>query len=154
MRFLLVDRILELESGKRATGVKNITMSEDFLAYHFPEMPIMPGVLIVESLVQLADWIIRERSDFQQMGFATAFDRIKFRRLVRPGDQLHLEVEILSWEDNQVAARGKVFCGDRLVTAVDFTLGLRPLEPLLASTEARRLYRLMRLLPETEERGP
>lgn len=152
MRFLLVDRILELERGKRATGIKNVTLSEDFLADHFPETPIMPGVLITESLVQLADWVIRESTDFKQMGLAIAFERLKFRRLVRPGDQLHLEVEITSQEGNEAVVKGRAFCGGELVTAVGFTLDLQPIESVLAPEEARRLYRMIHPLPEKRGR--
>ena len=140
MRFLLVDRILELERGRRAVGIKNVTMSEDFLAYHFPEMPIMPGMPIVEALVQLADWVIREESDFQQMGLAIAFERQKFRRLVRPGDQLYLEVEIASRDGATAEVKGRARCRETLVTAVDFTLGLEPLASQIDPGEARRLY--------------
>jgi 3-hydroxyacyl-[acyl-carrier-protein] dehydratase len=139
---------VELESGKRATGIKNVSMSEDFLAHHFPGMPIMPGTLIIESLVQLADWIIREHSGFEQIGLATAFRRIKFRRMVRPGDQLRLEVALVSWDENQVTAVGKAFCQDKIVTTVEFTLGLRPLDRLLACEEARRQYELIRTSPD------
>lgn len=143
MRFLLVDRILEMESGKRAVGIKNVTLSEDFLTYHFPEMPIMPGMLIAEALVQLSDWLVRETTDFQAMGIATAFERMRFRHLVRPGDQLRLEVEILSRTETEAAVKGKAFCEGTSVATVDFTLGLQPIDPYLTSDEARRLYRLI-----------
>jgi 3-hydroxyacyl-[acyl-carrier-protein] dehydratase len=143
VRFLLVDRILELERGKRALGIKNVTLSEDFLAYHFPEMPIMPGMLITESLVQLADWVIRESADFRQMGLATAFERLKFRQIVRPGDQLRLEVEIVRRDDQEAAVRGQASCDGKLVAAAHFTLGLHPVEPWLTTDDARRLYRMI-----------
>lgn len=150
MRFLLVDRILELESGKRAVGIKNVTMSEDFFAHHFPGNPIMPGVLIIESLVQLADWIVREHSDFQQIGQATTYERIKFRRMVRPGDQLRLEVNVLLWDEDRVTVVGKASCNGKMVTVVDFTLGLRPLESFVASEEARCHFQLIRKSPAKE----
>lgn len=143
MRFLLVDRIIELERGRRAIGIKNVTMSEDFLAHHFPEMPIMPGMLISEALVQLADWVIRESTDFQQMGLAVAFERLKFRRLVRPGDQLRLEVELLSREGDAVTVKGRASCGDAVVAAADFTIGLQPLATAMTPDEARRLYQVI-----------
>jgi 3-hydroxymyristoyl/3-hydroxydecanoyl-(acyl carrier protein) dehydratase len=147
MRFLLVDRILEMESGKYATGIKNVTLSEDFLTHHFPDYPIMPGTLIAEALVQLADWVIRESTSFTQMGLATSFERIKFRRLVRPGDQLRLEVNLLSRDGEQAVVEGKAFCDGALVTSVSFTLGLEPLEPLQSSESARRIYRMIALAP-------
>lgn len=144
MRFLLVDRIVEIESGRRASGIKNVTMSEEFLAYHFPERPIMPGALITEALVQLADWIIREESDFQQMGLPLSFDRLKFRRFVRPGDQLMLEAEIKERGEEQVTVRGRALCeGQQMVTAA-FTLALYPMDDFHSVAEARRHFRLLR----------
>jgi len=147
VRFLLIDRILELESGKRATGIKNVTMSEDFFAYHFPDMPIMPGMLITESLVQLADWVIRESSDFTCLSLVTGFERLKFRQIVRPGDQLRLEVEIVTWEGQQAVVKGKAFCDGKLVTATDFTLAVQPVEPWLTPGEARRLFQMIHPVP-------
>jgi 3-hydroxyacyl-[acyl-carrier-protein] dehydratase len=154
VRFLLIDRILELESGKRAVGIKNITMSEEFLAYHFPDMPVMPGVLIGESMVQLADWIIREHTDFKQMGLVTAFDRMRFRKFARPGDQLCLKVDILSWEENEVTAKGKALRGDKMIASMEFTLALVLLESLLTLEEARQHFGLIYKLPEIKARLP
>ncbi len=148
MRFLLVDRILELDSGKRAIGIKNVTLSEDFLAHHFPDYPIMPGTLIAEALVQLADWVIRESTDFAQMGLAIGFERIKFRRMVRPGDQLRLEVKLLERQNDQVAVEGKAYCDGALVTSLSFTLGIEALEPLQNPEIARRIYRMIALAPD------
>jgi 3-hydroxymyristoyl/3-hydroxydecanoyl-(acyl carrier protein) dehydratase len=148
LRFLLVDRIVELESGKRATGIKNVTMSENFLAYHFPDMPIMPGLLIVEALVQLADWIIREDTGFTRMGLPVAFDPVKFRRMVRPGDQLRLEASILSRDESQAEIRAMAYCEGSLVTTADFTLEIQTLETMLTPEEAARLFRLIHLQPE------
>jgi 3-hydroxyacyl-[acyl-carrier-protein] dehydratase len=153
MRFLLVDRILELERGRRAVGVKNVTLSEDFLAYHFPDMPIMPGMLITEALVQLADWTLREASDFQELGLAVAFDRLKFRRLVRPGDQLRLEVELLGREADEVAFKGKAAVDGALVTAAEFRLRPEPIHDWLTPDEARRLFGVMYHPPEGAANG-
>jgi 3-hydroxymyristoyl/3-hydroxydecanoyl-(acyl carrier protein) dehydratase len=148
LRFLLVDRILELESGKRATGIKNVTLSENFMAYHFPDMPIMPGMLIVEALVQLADWIVREDTGFTQMGLPIAFDRVKFRRIVHPGDQLRLEAVILTRDEQQAEIRAMAYCEGNLVTSADFTLAIQPLEPMLTAEEASRLFNIIHLQPE------
>jgi 3-hydroxymyristoyl/3-hydroxydecanoyl-(acyl carrier protein) dehydratase len=126
-------------------------MSEDVLAYHCPDAPIMPGMLIVEALVQLADWVIRESTDFQQMGLAIAFERLKFRRLVRPGDQLHLEVEIIARDENQATVKGRASCDGRPVTAANFTLGLQAVDPMLTPEDARRHYRIIH--PPSEKAG-
>jgi 3-hydroxyacyl-[acyl-carrier-protein] dehydratase len=141
---LLVDRILELEPGKRATGIKNVTLSEDFFTHHFPENPIMPGVLLAEALVQLADWVIREDSDFTKIGFPVKFERLRFRKLVRPGDQLRLEVEIVAWEGTTVEVKGKIFCEDMPVASSQFTLELHPAAAFLLPDDARRLYQVIK----------
>jgi len=143
VRFLLIDRILELESGKRATGIKNVTMSEDYLTHHFPDRPILPGTLIIESLVQLADWIIREHGDFSQIGLATGFNRLKFRRVIRPGDQLRLEAEIVSMSEDEAQVKGKAFRGDALAASGSFTLALHSLNDYLSEKEARRLFGML-----------
>jgi 3-hydroxyacyl-[acyl-carrier-protein] dehydratase len=144
MRFLLVDRIIELERGRYARGIKNVTMSEDFLAEHFPERPIMPGILIAESLVQLADWVVRESTDFEQAGLAVTFERLKFRQFVQPGDQLQLEVDFIGHGSDRRQVKGKAVCEGQLVAAADFTLSVQPLEALLPRDEAARQYRLLR----------
>lgn len=153
MRFLLVDRILEVERGQRAVGLKNVTMSEDFLSYHFPDRPIMPGVLIVEALVQLADWVVREATAFEQLGHAVAFNRLKFRRVIRPGDQLRLEVDFQSLDDEKATVKGKARCDETLVASANFELALAPLAPLLPPDEARALYDILTRAGDAEQGG-
>ena len=144
MRFLLVDRILELERGKRATGIKNVTLSEDFFTHHFPDNPIMPGVLLTEALVQLTGWLIREQTDFTQIGVAVNFERLRFRKMARPGDQLRLEVEVLAWEGSTVDVKGKIHCEGALVASTEFTLELHPAAPFQSPDDARRLYEMIK----------
>ncbi|MET4562315.1 3-hydroxyacyl-[acyl-carrier-protein] dehydratase [Lysinibacillus parviboronicapiens] len=93
--FLLVDRILELEEGKRAIGIKNVTMNEEFFQGHFPNYPIMPGVLIVEALAQVSAIIMSTKEGNQgRLGLLAGIDNCRFKKQVIPGDQLRLEVEI------------------------------------------------------------
>jgi len=152
MRFLLVDSILELEPGVRATGVKNITMSEDFFADHFPHRPIMPGSMIVESMVQLADWVVRQASEFRQLGLATSFDNLKFRRVLGPGSQLRVEVKVVERGQAEVKVQGKAYHLDTLVASATFTLSLEPIERYLDPAEARRMFLL--LYPDRTEEAP
>ncbi|WP_379970623.1 3-hydroxyacyl-ACP dehydratase FabZ [Ectobacillus sp. sgz5001026] len=94
--FLLVDQILEIEEGKRAVGLKNVTVNEPFFQGHFPDYPVMPGVLIVEALAQVgaAAMLIKEENK-GKIGLFAGIDNCRFKRQVKPGDQLRLEVEII-----------------------------------------------------------
>lgn len=94
--FLLVDRIVELEPGVRAVGLKNVTINEWFFQGHFPGLPVMPGVLIVEALAQVAGVAVMAGADAkeQRIGLFAGIDGFRFRKPVRPGDSLRLEATI------------------------------------------------------------
>ncbi|AJK87954.1 MULTISPECIES: 3-hydroxyacyl-ACP dehydratase FabZ [Lysinibacillus] len=93
--FLLVDRIEELEEGKRAVGLKNVTINEEFFNGHFPQYPVMPGVLIVEALAQVSAVIMLTKEGNEgRLGLLAGIDQCRFKKQVKPGDQLRLEVEI------------------------------------------------------------
>lgn len=94
--FLLVDKILEVEEGQRAIGIKNVTANEEFFNGHFPEYPVMPGVLIVEALAQVgAVAMLIKEENRGRLAFFAGIDNCRFKRQVKPGDQLRLEVEII-----------------------------------------------------------
>ena len=94
--FLLVDRIVEIEKDKRAVGIKNITINEEFFKGHFPMRPVMPGVLIVEALAQVGGVLVMTSALHQgKVALFMAADKVKFRKLVQPGDQLALEVTMI-----------------------------------------------------------
>lgn len=93
--FLLVDRIIEVEDGKRAVGLKNVSANESFFNGHFPEYPVMPGVLIVEALAQVGAVAMLKQEEYRgRLAFFAGIDNCRFKRQVVPGDQLKLEVEI------------------------------------------------------------
>ncbi len=111
--FLLVDRILELEANKRVVGIKNCTINEPFFQGHFPGHPIMPGVLIVEAMAQVGGMLLLGSVDSpeEKVVYFMSLDNVKFRRPVRPGDQIRFELEVMQ-------IRGKV-CRMRGVAKVD-----------------------------------
>jgi beta-hydroxyacyl-ACP dehydratase FabZ len=96
--FLLVDRILELEPGKRVVGLKNVTFNEEFFQGHFPGNPVMPGVLVLEAMAQVAGiallGVVPDKE--KKLLYLSGVDRCKFRRPVVPGDQLRIEAELVS----------------------------------------------------------
>jgi 3-hydroxyacyl-[acyl-carrier-protein] dehydratase len=105
--FLLVDQIVELEEGKRAVGIKNVTINEPFFQGHFPDYPVMPGVLIVEALAQVGGVAMLKKEENQgKLGLFAGIDNCRFKRQVKPGDQLRLEVEILRLRGPIAKAKG------------------------------------------------
>ncbi|HDD35462.1 MAG TPA: 3-hydroxyacyl-ACP dehydratase FabZ [Candidatus Desulfofervidus auxilii] len=122
--FLLVDRILEIEPGKRIVGLKNVTFNEHFFQGHFPQSPVMPGVLVIEAMAQvggvLAYYSAKEEARGKLIYFA-ALDKVKFRRPVIPGDQLILELEMLRYGSRACKMRGKALVDGEVVAEGELT---------------------------------
>lgn len=118
--FLLVDRIIEIEEGKKAVGIKNVTANEPFFQGHFPDNPIMPGVLIIEALAQVAGIAVMNIEEFRgKLGLFTGIDNCRFKKVVRPGDQLVLEVLIDSIKMGLVKAKGIAKVGDEIAATTE-----------------------------------
>ncbi len=114
--FLMVDRIIELEEGKRAVGIKNVSSNEPFFQGHFPGHPIMPGALILEALAQVGAVIILRMPEYAGcLAVFAGLDDVKFKRQVIPGDQLRLEVELIKLRKMFGFAQGKAYVGEALV---------------------------------------
>jgi 3-hydroxyacyl-[acyl-carrier-protein] dehydratase len=120
--FLLVDRILEVEPGKRIVGIKNVTYNEPFFPGHFPGRPIMPGVLIVEAMAQTAGVLAFKSMPEEDQGRPVYFlgiDNVRFRKLVVPGDQLRLEMEITKHRQAIWGFKGKALVDGKLVAEAE-----------------------------------
>jgi beta-hydroxyacyl-ACP dehydratase FabZ len=118
---LLVDRVLEIEEGKRIVGIKNVSANEQFFQGHFPGAPVMPGVLIVEAMAQCAAiLILRDIPDRDQKLFLFGgVDKARFRKPVVPGDQLRFECEVMQRRSNSVRIRGSATVAGELVAEAE-----------------------------------
>lgn len=123
--FLLVDKVIELEVGKKAVGIKNVTINEPFFQGHFPEYPIMPGVLIIESMAQVGAVAMMSMEENKgKLGVFAGIDKVRFKREVRPGDTLKIEVEMLSVRRNIGKAVGKAYVGEELACSGELMFAL------------------------------
>jgi 3-hydroxyacyl-[acyl-carrier-protein] dehydratase len=126
--FLLLDRIVEFERTKRLVAIKNVTINEQFFQGHFPGYPIMPGVLIVEAMAQAGGIImmaeIADRD--KKLVVFTGIERAKFRRPVVPGDQLRIEVDVLSMKLRAGRIEGKAFVDGKLACQATLTCAVVP----------------------------
>lgn len=123
--FLLVDKVTHMEEGKRVTGFKNVTINEPFFQGHFPNYPVMPGVLILEALAQVgAIAVLHMEENKGKIGFLAGVDKCRFKRQVVPGDQLTLDVEILRMKGpigkgkGTATVNGEVACQAEIMFAI------------------------------------
>ncbi|MCK6395347.1 MAG: 3-hydroxyacyl-ACP dehydratase FabZ [Zoogloea sp.] len=127
--FLLVDRIVEIELGKRAVGLKNVTINEPFFPGHFPHNPVMPGVLIIEALAQAAAVLAFKTEgtipDKDAMVYFASVDNVRFKRPVVPGDQLMLEVEIVRTIRNIWKFKGVARVAGEVATEAEFMCAIK-----------------------------
>lgn len=143
--FLLIDRVLELEPDKRVLALKNVTINEPFFVGHFPYVPVMPGVLVVEAMAQAAGVLsfatMGRKSDENSVFYFAGIDEARFKRPVGPGDQLLLEVDILRksrlvWKfkgtarvDGQIVAEAQLMCALREISRPSATTPVAPVGP-------------------------
>jgi UDP-3-O-[3-hydroxymyristoyl] N-acetylglucosamine deacetylase/3-hydroxyacyl-[acyl-carrier-protein] dehydratase len=129
--FLMVDRILELDGDRKAVGIKNVSINEPFFQGHYPGQPIMPGVMILEALAQLAGVLITRRLEHTgKVGFLVSMDRVKIRRPVVPGDQLILEAEALHVRTRTGHCRCRASVGGEIAAEAEIKFMLVDAEPV------------------------
>jgi 3-hydroxyacyl-[acyl-carrier-protein] dehydratase len=120
--FLLVDRVVELEIGKRIVGIKNVTINEPFFQGHFPGQPIMPGVLIVEAMAQTAGVLAFKSmpEEFKRkVVYFMAIDKVRFRRPVQPGDQVRMEMIVSKKRKSVWVFTGKAYVEEQLAAEAE-----------------------------------
>jgi 3-hydroxyacyl-[acyl-carrier-protein] dehydratase len=140
MRFFLIDRITQWQIGTAAEAIKNVALSEDFFDDHFPRRPLMPGVLMIEGMAQLAGLLIeatlKQKHGRDAKAILTVVERTKFREMVRPGDTLRYRVEVTSVSPEGGKASALAFCGDRTVATSGMVFAFKQVDdPML---DARR----------------
>ncbi len=118
--FLFVDRIIELEENKRAVGIKNVTMNDYFFKGHFPGRPVMPGVIIIEALAQVAGVLmLNKRDNLGKHAYFISIEKAKFRKVVVPGDQLRLEVEVARLKTKIAQIKGRALVDGKVAAEAD-----------------------------------
>lgn len=125
--FLLVDRIDELEPGQRAVGMKNVTANEQFFQGHFPDYPIMPGVLIVEAIAQVGAVTLLAMDEYEgKIAFFAGIDNVRFKRQVKPGDTLRMEVELKQVRRGIGSGSGTATVNGEVACKGDFMFAIAP----------------------------
>ena len=140
MRFVLVDRITDLQRGQSLTAIKNLSLAEEYLADHFPGFPVMPGVLMLEALTQAGAWLVRDLEDFaNSVVILKKAKTIKYGSFVEPGRQLQLKVTLVSHDDRETTFKGEGTIDGQVMVKGQFILmryNLRDKDPGLHATDA------------------
>jgi len=151
MRFYFVDRIADIVPGKSIRGYKNVSMSEPYFSTHFPRFPVLPGVIILEAMAQLAGLLIEispQEGGGRRKALLSIVDRVKFKRVVRPGDRLDLTAELAVLDEEGARADVTARVGEELVAQTRMTFVLMPVPPEFADgLEQERAALLWALQP-------
>ena len=144
MRYLLIDHIVEWKSKEKIKGIKNVTISEDFLEFHFPKNPIMPGVLLLEALVQLAGWLEAVSSDFNNWFLINKVNKSNFYGFAYPGDQVELVIETMAESNSSVKTyKGAGTVGGKKIIKSEFEGKIIPLSEIENTDEQKRFFQVL-----------
>lgn len=139
MRFHLVDQIVEVSLGRSLSAYKNLTTGEEYLADHFPTFPVMPGVLMLQALVESAAWLLRLSEDFQHSIIVLREAKnVKYGSFLKPGNRMNLSVELVEQNDSTATFKGKGLIESGTAVAARFTVeryNLRDRHPRMASVD-------------------
>ena len=123
MKFVLIDKIVSLESGKEIKAVKSVSLAEEYLGDHFPAFPVLPGVLLLEGIIEAASWLVREKQDFaNSMVLLEQARNVKYKSFAAPGMQIEYRVKAKAIEENASSFTGEGFCGDESIVQARFGL--------------------------------
>lgn len=123
MRFILIDKIVSLEAGKQIKATKSVSLSEEYLADHFPTFPVLPGVLLLEGLIESATWLVRETENFaHSMILLEQARNIKYKSFLAPGAQIEYTVQVKTIEENISSFLGFGLSGDERIVEAKFGL--------------------------------
>jgi 3-hydroxyacyl-[acyl-carrier-protein] dehydratase len=141
MRFILIDKIVSLEKGKGIKTVKNVSLAEEYLADHFPTFPVLPGVLLLEGLIESASWLVRETEDFAHSMILLEHARnVKYKSFLSPGAQIEYTVEAKTIEENISSFLGVGLSQDEHIIEARFGLrhfNLAAQDPKMAAVDAQ-----------------
>jgi 3-hydroxyacyl-[acyl-carrier-protein] dehydratase len=123
MKFILIDRITTLDPGKQLTAVKSVSLAEEYLADHFPVFPVLPGVLLLEGLIESASWLVRQAQGFSNsMVLLESVTNVKYKSFAAPGMQIQYTVTASAIEENASSFKGVGVCGDEAIVEAKLTL--------------------------------
>lgn len=144
MRFYLIDRITECRPGERASAVKAVSLSEDFMDQHFAGVPIMPGSMILEGLAQLAGYLLARtacpEAPWKHKALLSMVEKAKFHQVVRPGDMMHLEVQLLSLQETAAKVDATALVGGERVATARLLFSFHSIDNELLEANRREIF--------------